>query len=88
MVDGRVDARLLLLSGGVVTLHTAVTVLEEALFASPRFTAEAGSTFMTLVFYTFSALAYLPAACRSRRHATAHAHASRQLWLLLAVATL
>ena len=41
----------MLLSGGVVTMHTAVTVLEEALFASPRLTAEAGSTFMTLVFY-------------------------------------
>ena len=55
------DMRLLVLGGGVIMLHTMVTVLEEALFRSERFRAEAGSAFMTLVFYVLTVLAYLPA---------------------------
>ena len=52
--------RLLLLSGGVICLHTLVTILEEALFAQPVFRAKAGSTFMTLTFYVVAAAAYTP----------------------------
>ena len=52
--------RLLLLSGGVIVLHTLVTILEEALFAQPVFRAKAGSTFMTLTFYVMAAAAYAP----------------------------
>ena len=52
--------RLLLLSGGVIVLHTLVTILEEALFAQPVFRAKAGSTFMTLTFYVVAAGAYAP----------------------------
>ena len=53
------DMRLLVLGGGVIMLHTMVTVLEEALFRSERFRAEAGSAFMTLVFYVLTVLAYI-----------------------------
>ena len=52
--------RLLLLSGGVIALHTLVTILEEALFAQPVFRANVGSTFMTLTFYVVAAAAYAP----------------------------
>ena len=52
--------RLLLLSGGVIVLHTLVTILEEALFAQPVFRAKVGSTFMTLTFYAVAAAAYAP----------------------------
>ena len=52
--------RLLLLSGGVIVLHTLVTILEEALFAQPVFRAKVGSTFMTLTFYIVAAAAYAP----------------------------
>jgi len=52
--------RLFLLSGGVIFLHTLVTILEEALFAQPVFRANAGSTFMTLTFYTMAAAVYAP----------------------------
>ena len=57
MPDNR---RLFLLSGGVIFLHTLVTVLEEALFAQPVFREKAGSTFMTLTFYTMAAAVYAP----------------------------
>ena len=49
------EQRLLLLSCGVISLHTLVTVLEEALFAQEAFRVAAGSTFMTLTFYTVAA---------------------------------
>ena len=54
------EQRLLLLSCGVISLHTLVTILEEALFAQEAFRAAAGSTFMTLTFYAVAACAYLP----------------------------
>lgn len=57
------ERRLLLLSGGVILLHTLVTILEEALFAQPVFREKAGSTFMTLTFYAVAAAAYAPRKC-------------------------
>jgi hypothetical protein len=57
------ERRLLLLSGGVIILHTLVTILEEALFAQPVFREKAGSTFMTLTFYAVAAAAYAPRKC-------------------------
>jgi drug/metabolite transporter (DMT)-like permease len=56
----RLMRRLILLGGGVIVLHTLVTILEEALFARPTFRAQAGSTFMTLTFYTMAAVVYAP----------------------------
>ena len=50
--------RLMLLSGGICTTFTLVTVIEEELFRNERFLAEAGGAFMTLVMYTFTALVY------------------------------
>ena len=52
--------RLLALSAGVITLHTSVTILEEALFSRESFRSKAGSTFMTLVFYALASAVYAP----------------------------
>lgn len=48
------------LAGGVLVLHTLVTVLEERLFRLDSFRHQSGGAFMTLFMYTFAVLVYFP----------------------------
>lgn len=70
--------RLLTLSSGVITLHTSVTILEEALFSRESFRSKAGSTFMTLVFYALAAAVYAPRTAGKRVWPSSSA--ARMVW--------
>ena len=86
MASRGTNARFFLIGGGVLVLHTLVTVLEESLFTNEAFLRDAGGAFMTLVMYSISVLWYMVVRAFKRRHAAGLDRTS--LRDLLAVSTL